>query len=253
MSVEKLMAFVLVLVRVASILAFLPLLGQETVPQMIKALAAVVISLVLVTAGGSGIAVQGWQVEHFLLYVGAEVLFGALMGIGALMIFKALGTAGEMVGRQMGMALDFVTDPITGDEDSPVSTFCEVVGVMVFFAVGGHLWMIQALHESFVQWPLGAFVAPDFARRMTVAAATRSLVMAFQLAGPLLVLTFLVSVMMAAMARLVPEMNVLIVGFPIKVSVGLVGLVLFVPFLVRYAGDLSRVVAQFMTGVAAGA
>ena len=253
MSVEKLMAFVLVLVRVASVLAFLPLVGQETAPQVIKALAAVAISLVLLPVGGAEVAVRGWQAEHFLMYVGAEVLFGVLMGVGALLIYKALGTAGEMIGQQMGMALDFVTDPITGDEGSPVSTFCEVVGAMTFFAVGGHLCMIQALHDSFIQWPLGAFVAPDFVRHITLTAATQSMVMAFQLAAPLLLLSFLVSLTMAVMARLVPEMNVLIVGFPMKVSVGLVGLVLFVPFLVRYAADLSRVMVEFMTRVAGGA
>ena len=92
----------------------------------------------------------------------------------------------------------------------------------------------------------------DFAKRMTLTAATQSFVMAFQLASPLLLLTFRVRLMMAVMARLVPEMNILIVGFPVKVAVGLIGLVLFVPLLVRYSGDVSRVMTEFIKGVAAG-
>lgn len=252
MTVERLMAFVLVLVRVASVFAFLPIWGQGVAPQVIKALAAMVVSLVLLPVSGAALSVGAWDPAQFLLYAGAEVLFGALMGIGALFIFEALTTAGEIVGQQMGMALDFVADPISGNEVSPVATFCQVVGVIVFFSVGGHLWMLQALHDSLVQWPVGSFVSADFIEKMSVTAAAQSFTMAFQLASPLLLLTFMVSLMMAVMARLVPEMNVLIVGFPLKVGVGLVGLAVFVPLLVQYSADLSRIVVQFMSGVAAG-
>jgi flagellar biosynthetic protein FliR len=249
---DRIMAFVLVLVRVASIFTFLPIVGEGYAPQVVKALAAMVVSLVLLPVTAVTLPVNAWDPVQFFLYVGAEALFGALMGVCALFVFKALNMAGDLIGQQMGMALDFVADPITGEETSPVSTFCEVVGVMVFFCVGGHLWMLQALHDSFVQWPLGAFLSPEFIRHMTVTAAAQSLVMAFQLASPLLLLTFLVSLAMAVMARLVPEMNILIVGFPMKVGVGLIGLVVFIPVLVRYCGNLSRVMVEFMNGVAAG-
>jgi flagellar biosynthetic protein FliR len=252
MSIDTLMAFVLVLVRVVGIFAFLPIVGEGYAPQVVKALAAMAISLVLLPVTAVTLPVNAWDPLQFFLYVGAEALFGALMGLCALFIFKALAMAGELVGQQMGMALDFVTDPITGEDTSPVSTFCEVMGAMVFFCVGGHLWMIQTLHDSLVQWPLGAFLSPEFIQHMTVTAAVQGLTMAFQLAAPLLLLTFLVSLAMAVMARLVPEMNILIVGFPVKVGVGLIGLAVFVPALVQYCGDVSRVMVEFMNGVAAG-
>jgi len=261
MDLDRAMTFVLVLVRVASIMAFLPIIGEGNVPQAVKALASVVISLVLMPVAGAAQSLHGWDAAQslhgwdaaqFFLYVGAEVLFGVLIGTASLLTFRALGTAGEMVGQQMGMALEFVADPLTGEETSPVSTFCEVVGVMVFFAVGGHLWMIQAIHDSLVQWPLGAFVAPDFAERVTLSAAARSMEMAFQIAAPMLLLSFLVSLTMAVMARLVPEMNILIVGFPLKVSVGLIGLVVFLPLLVQCCGDVARAMAALVGNVSAG-
>ncbi len=247
------MAFVLVLVRVAGVFAFLPIMGEGYAPQVVKALASLVVAIVLVPVTAAALPVNAWDPLQFFLYVGAEALFGAMMGVCALFIFKALTMAGDIVGQQMGMALDFVADPITGEDTGPVSTFCEVVGVMTFFSVGGHLWMVQALHQSFSQWPLGAFLSPEFIRHMSVGATAQGLIMAFQLASPLLLLTFLVSLAMAVMARLVPEMNILIVGFPVKVGVGLIGLAIFVPVLVRYCAELSRVMTDFMGGVAAGA
>jgi flagellar biosynthetic protein FliR len=58
---------------------------------------------------------------------------------------------------------------------------------------------------------------------------------------------------MAIMARLVPQMNILIVGFPLRVGVGLIGLTLLLPLLVRYSGDVSRMMVRFVSGVAGGA
>ena len=76
--------------------------------------------------------------------------------------------------------------------------------------------------------------------------------MAFQLAAPLLLLGFTVSLVMAIMARLVPEVNVLIVGFSLRIGVGFLGLTLFVPVLVNYAGEVARMMGRFMAGVVGG-
>ncbi|MHC4591410.1 MAG: flagellar biosynthetic protein FliR [Planctomycetota bacterium] len=253
MNVNGLLAFVLVLVRVGSIFAFLPMLGRGNAPRLLKVLTVVVISLVLFPVQGQALPVSAWQPIQFFLFAAAEALFGAVMGISALLVFQALRNAGEMVGQQMGMALAAVADPVSGMQGTLVGTFCDVVGVMVFFSIGGHIWMLQAVHDSFSQWPLGAFLSPEFIRRVTTAAALRSFAMAFQLASPLLLLTFLVSLTMAITARLVPEMNILIVGFPLRIGAGLIGLTLSVPFLVRYSSDLSRVMIEFVAGVARGA
>ncbi len=253
MDLDSLMVLVLVVVRVGCVFAFLPFFSQGRAPRAIKALAVVAVSAVLWPVAGQAPPVGSWQPVQFALFAAAEATFGLLLGAGAQMLFLALRHAGEMFGQQMGMALAAVADPVHGDQSTLVGTFCLLVGTLVFFGAGGHLMMVRALHESFAQWPLGAFLAPEFIRRVSVEAVAHSFVMALQLASPLLLLTFMVSLTMAVMARLVPEMNILIIGFPVRIGVGLVGLTLFVPLLVRYAGEVSRVMIQFMTGVAAGA
>jgi len=246
------MAFTLVLVRVASVLAFLPFLGERIAPMAIKALAAVVVAMALFPAVRVEAAPGGWGPEQFVMFVGAEVLFGALIGTCGLMIFKAIRTAGELIGRQMGMALAAMADPIEGVRTTLIGNLFDVVGVLVFFSVGAHRWMLSAMRDSFDQWPLGAYLAPGFIRRLSVASVSRSFAMAFQLAAPLLLLTFLVSLLMAVMARLVPEMNILLVGFAVRIGVGLIGLALFVPLLVRYCASASAVVVRVISAAAGG-
>jgi flagellar biosynthetic protein FliR len=246
------MAFVLVLVRVASILVFLPFLGEGIAPQAIKAMVALAISMALYPIGAAHLPVNGWQPTQYFLFIGAEVLFGALLGLSAAFVFGGIQMGGELLGSQMGMTLAVAADPMGDEEATPIGTFCQVVGVLVFFTLNGHHMMLTAIRDSFVQWPLGTFLSPDFVRQVSVGAAAKGMLTALQLAAPLLVLMFLVSLIMALMARLVSEVNVLIIGFPLRVGVGLIGLALFVPVLVTFCGNVVREMGQCMNLVAAG-
>ncbi|MFO7956043.1 MAG: flagellar biosynthetic protein FliR [Candidatus Brocadiia bacterium] len=252
MTVEQLKLFLLVFVRVGFIFIFLPFLGEGKAPRALKGLIVLALSLAIFPAGRTYLPAGSWQPLRFFMYAGAEALLGALMGVTSRIVFSSIRIAGELIGRQMGMGLARIADPITGVEATPIGNFCELLGVLVFFAIDGHHWMLLALRRSFDQWPLGAFLAPDFIKEVSVTAASHAFLVALQLAAPLILLTFLISLIMAVMARLMPEVNVLILGFPLRIGAGLIGLALFVPLLVQCSGDVSRAMLRFMTGVAAG-
>ncbi len=252
MPIENVMAFVLVLVRIASIVAFLPFLGGGTAPRAIKVVIALAFAAALYPVGAAHLPINSWQPVQYFLYLAAEALFGALIGLSAAFVFSGMRIAGELIGRQMGMGLAEAANPLEADTGNPLGTFCEVVGVLVFFALNGHHMMLEAIRESFAQWPPGAFLAPDFFKQVTVDAAARGMLTAVQLAAPLMVLMLLVSLIMALMARLVSEINVLIISFPLRIGVGLVGLTLFVPVLVSFSGEVAREMGRCMTFVAGG-
>ncbi len=252
MTLDGLMAFFLVLLRVGCIFVFLPFLGEGKAPRALKGLIVLLLSVVIFPVSGAKAPYRSWEPTQFVATVGAEVLLGCLMGFCARVIFSSLRIAGELVGRQMGMALAITADPVSGVEATPIGNFCELVGVLVLFSMGGHHLMLAALKNSFEQWPLGRFLSAEFVREVSVEAAGHCFVMALQIAAPLLLLTFVVSLVMAVMARLVPEVNILIVGFPLRIGVGLIGLTLFVPLLVRCAGDVSRAMVHFLWGVSGG-
>ena len=252
MAIENAMAFVLVLVRVASIFAFLPFLGQGKAPKAIKAMAALAIAMAFYPVCATRLPLNAWQPVQYFLFVAAEVLFGVLIGFSAAFVFGGIRMGGELLGRQVGMALAITADPISGVQATPIGNFCEVVGLLVFFTLNGHHVMLEAIRGSFEQWPLGAFLRPEFLREVSVGAAARGMLLAFQLSAPLLVLTFLVSLIMALMARLVSEINVLVLSFPLRIGVGLIGLTLLVPVMVTFCGDVTREMGRCMTFVAGG-
>jgi flagellar biosynthetic protein FliR len=112
--------------------------------------------------------------------------------------------------------------------------------------------MLAALHRSFQQWPLGAFLSAGFIKQVTIAAGAHCFLVALQLAAPLLLATFIITLVLAVMARVVPEVNVLIIGFPLRIGVGLIGLALFAPVLVQCSSDVARAMVRFISGIAAG-
>jgi flagellar biosynthetic protein FliR len=252
MAIESAMAFVLVLVRVACIVAFLPFLGMGAAPRAIKAAMAITVAVALCPVAAVHLPVTSLQPVQFFLYVAAEAVFGALIGLSAAFIFGGIRVAGDMLGSQMGMGLAEAADPLSDEQSNPLGTFCQVVGVLVFFALNGHHMMLEAMRQSFVQWPVGSFLSPGFLREVSVNAAAQGLLTAVQLAAPLLVLLLLVSLIMALMARLVAEVNVLIIAFPLRIGVGLVGLTFFVPVLVNFSGEVAREMGRCMSFVAGG-
>ena len=253
MDIQQVKVLVLVLVRVATMMAFLPFLGTGSTPKVIKALASLAIALVLYPFADVSQAVASLDgpLSYFLVMC-SEVTFGALVGFCAMVVFQTLRHAGEMMGHQMGMGLARAADPVSGVEATVVANFCDALGVLTFFALGGHCWMIAAIDHSFAQWPVGVLVSPEFLKTLSVSAVRHCFAMSFQLAAPLVLMMFMIALLMAVTARLVPEINVLIVGFPLRVGVGLVGLMLFTPVIVRFAGDVSRLMIRFLTGCTAG-
>ena len=245
MGAEDVVAFVLVLVRVGSMLAFLPLLGGMVVPSVVKALLAMAVSAVLFPVARIESVPTHWL--GIVLTAAGEVTFGAAMGFSARVLFKTLRYAGEMIGRQMGMALSQASDPTHGVKATVVGNFCDAVAILLIFAIGAHRWLLAGIHESLVHWPVGKLMSGGFLRTLSVSAVGRAFSVAFQIAAPLLVLTFIISLLMALMARLVPEINILIVGFPLRIGVSLAALMFFTPVLVDCGAKACRMAMQFFT------
>jgi flagellar biosynthetic protein FliR len=231
MNTVDLISFFLVLVRTSAIVAFLPVLGSGMVPAVVKAMLALSVAMLLFPFAHGAVMPRG--TADFILMIGAEVAFGAVLGFVARVVVRTLRTVGEIAGRQMGMALSQAADPMDGIQATVVGNFCDALGVLLLFVTGAHILLLRGIKQSFVACPVGALVSADFVRDRSVTAVSSAFGAALQISAPLLMVTFLISLVMALMARLVPEINILVVGLPLRVGIGLVLLMLLVPLLVE--------------------
>ncbi len=241
--------YVIALARVAAFMVFLPVEGRGLGLKAGKAVIALVMTVVIVPFHDLEVPAGLNEAPRFFLYMGAEVLFGGLVGFTLRTLFQLFTVAGQMMSQQMGLALARISDPLTGAEVRVLGIFCNMLGMLLFLAVDGHLVILRALHQSFTLWPPGVFLRPELARDVTVAALVRSFSMAFQMASPVLLLAFTINLSMALLARLVPQINILIMGFALRIGAGLIGLAMFLPLIVHFMSGVIDLMYEFVYAI----
>jgi flagellar biosynthetic protein FliR len=222
LSYSQWAAFVLVLVRCSALIITLPFFNSPNIPTMAKAglvlsLAVLLSSKVPVDPGR--FPTRTWD---FALLVGAEIIIGAILGLSVNILLTSVQIMGQLVGFQMGFAVANVIDPVGGGQISVLAQLSFLMAILTMFMVNGHHYFFKALADSFTLLPVGkvAMTKNLFDQMMHISGQMFSL--AVRLGAPVIGALLFTQVCMGILAKTVPQMNILMVGFPITISVGLI-------------------------------
>jgi flagellar biosynthetic protein FliR len=233
--------FLLVFMRVGALLFAAPVFGGGGVPVQARLLLSLVLSLVMlplapIPAGALPLDIVplGWLGIN-------EALVGLVMGASLLFIFAAVQYAGQIVDFQMGFSIVNLIDP-TQDIQVPVMGFFHfLIATLIFLAMDAHHWIIRALADSFEIVPL---MTAGFSG-LVVANVARAFgdlfVVAMRIAAPAIAVLMLYNAALGIIAKTVPQINLLIVGFPVRIAIGMMvvgmSMTFFHPYL-SHAFDL---------------
>ena len=242
-------AFGLCLVRTTALVLAAPLFGPRT------GLTAFRVALILVLAGvgaahgpapaEAALGAVGLPVYATLALRELGLFMGMIVQLGAL----ALRMAGDSIGTEMGLQMAAQADPDNGISTPLIARLYEELYLLALFSVGGHLWLVRGLVDSFERAPIGsARLAPELGRDL-LAELGRALAAGLSVAAPVLILMGLLTLGLGLLARTVPQVNIFDLSFNLRVGVGLVALVLFLPTL---EPALGRAVAELQDALAAG-
>lgn len=241
---DTVLSFLLTLFRVSIVLFMLPFYGGDTIPKAVKAALTLVVTLAFwphLALPGSAFPMH--PVSIILMILG-EAAMGLTLGLTVHFIFAAIQTGGQIVGFQMGFAMVNVIDPITGTSEAVTAHFLWMVAMLTFLTLGGHLYLLFAVTKSFDLVPPGSlFITPAVVGRV-LEFSGQMFILAVHIAAPIMVSLFLVDLGLALVSRAAPQMNVLFVGFPIKVGVGFFFLGLVFTIISNYMG---RFIDQFLS------
>jgi flagellar biosynthesis protein FliR len=236
------LSFLLTLFRVSLVVFLLPFFGGEGAPVPVKAALCLVLSMgIWPTLSFPGELFPGNGLSLMLMLLG-ELVIGLVLGLVVMFLFAAVQTGGQLIGFQMGFAMINVVDPLTGVSETVTSHFLYMVTLLVFLSLNGHLHMLKGLSMSFELVPPGTLIVNPTVAQGIIAFSAKLFVLAIKIASPVMVALFLVDLALALVAKAAPQMNVLFVGFPLKVSVGFLFLGLVFTMLARY-------VQQFVAGL----
>ena len=230
LPLPQVQAAVLVFIRIGAILITAPLFGSRNVPLKLKAGLSLVLTLAIFPVVGFK-EVYLTSVPSLVSAMVGEVLIGVIIGFTARLIFAAVQLAGELVGFQMGFGIVNVIDPQTSTQFSIIAQFQNIITLLIFLALDAHYWFILAISKSFeLIQPLG-FCFTDSLMEAIISLSCDMFVIAAKVAAPVIAVLFFTSVALGLIARTVPQMNIFIVGFPIKIAIGLLGVGFSLPLL----------------------
>ncbi len=214
----------LVIFRIGGLAVFAPLLASSVVPVRIRVLLTIVLGLaaypLLSTRAGfaDGVVLDLWTLAPLAL---AEITLGALVGYLASIPLVTAQTAGLVMGQQMGLGFARLFNPAMDDEADVVGQALFLLAIGGFLAVGGHEQMLLCLMHSFEHVPLGAYATDIGVLELIAGVLIASLEMALRIAAPLLAMIFLETIAMGFLAKTVPQLNILSLGFPVRIMAGL--------------------------------
>jgi len=222
-------SWLLVLFRVTGIFVFSPIFSSQAIPPRIKIFFAVALSLAVyplllatrplewfMPTGSLTAALDLWSLVP---YVANELLIGTLIGFAAVIPLAGMQLGGRIASQQMGLGLAEVFSP--GEADSGItSQLFNLVGLAIFLIAGGHRVLFRVLVGSFERIPLGGSMGPGRVLDLVVGLLQSAFELGVRVAAPLLCLTFLQTVAMGFIARTVPQLNILSVGFIVRILLG---------------------------------
>ncbi|MCC6475820.1 flagellar biosynthetic protein FliR [bacterium] len=218
-SIEQ---FVLVFIRITAALSVMPIFRHRAVPSMLKAgLGLSLAFLVAPNLGGSLEGTPGTPASYLVLALG-ETLVGLMMGFAAQFVFYAVEMCGRIIGLQSGLSFVATVDPNTEVQSDLITQVYEILTILIFLSLDGHLMMIRAIHESFSVIPIGGFSVDGRLAEWSIAQAGQVLGRGVQLAAPMMATLLVTDISLGILTRVAPTMNVFVLGFPLKIGLTLI-------------------------------
>lgn len=227
--------FFLILVRTFSMIAVAPLFSSESIPDIVRVGLAFFVSIVVfpwINAAGYPIPDNG------LAYVGllvGELLIGLLQGFFLVMVYSAFQMAGQFIAQQMGFNASEVYDPLAQVEQPVMGQFLNLSAMLVFLTAGGfqQVFLTNVWHSFQALRAADFFTHPDFISQQLVTSLAELFQRSFLLSLPVFGVLLLTTLSLGLVGKAAPQMNLMMMGFPINIGLGFVLLMASMPFLVQ--------------------
>jgi flagellar biosynthetic protein FliR len=233
---NELAGFILVLARVTPLFVIAPLFSSQMIPPHVRGIIAVGISI-----GMTPIAMQGQHVPSAPLALAGLVVEGGLVGLGfaftLAVLMGALESAGSAIDVISGFSYGTLVNPMTGSESAVITRFYSLVGTLIFLVIGGDAWTLRGLDRTFQLVPLTS--GPRLSSLVGGAEQVFSTVFAaaLEIAAPVLLALLITDVAFGVVSRVVPQLNVFAVGFPVKAAVAMLVVGASLPFTANWISN----------------
>lgn len=224
-------AFLLVFVRCSAMLLASPVFGAQNTPLQVRILTTLCIAGALTAVLRPKIGPVPPDMGALLLAVAHEAAAGLLIGGVMSLVLQAANIAGSILDLQVGLSMSQALNPLLGVQVTVIAQFKFMLGTVLYLSMDGHHQMLQAFAASYSQMPaLGVETMPMLGQTL-LGLVSGVFILGLQISLPVLAVSMVVDAALGLISKAVPQMQVLVVGAPGKIILGLVTLSLCLPAL----------------------
>jgi flagellar biosynthetic protein FliR len=225
LELDNLTTFGLIFMRMLGCIVFNPILGRKNIPRMFLVGMALVLSLLIYTYSDlSSVGVIDSTVEYIVL-MSKEFCLGFTVGFVVSLFSYIIVLGGELIDLQMGLSMAKIYDPASNVSMSISATFYNILFMLMFFSVNGHLTLIKLFLELELIAPYGKVILSGEIGTQMITIFCQCTVLAIKLAMPMIGMQFLLEMGVGILMKAIPQINVFVVNIQAKVFMGLVLLV----------------------------
>ncbi|MCH7797429.1 MAG: flagellar biosynthetic protein FliR [Planctomycetes bacterium] len=249
-------AALLVIFRIGGLMIFGPLLSSSIIPPRVKLYLAVLLGLAVYPAVSARVVIDVspvldlWSLAPLVF---TELLFGAAIGFMATLPLVSVQIGGLIMGQQMGLGFARFFNPAAQVDENVIGQLLFLMTMAGFILIGGLESLFVAVLNSFEHVPppaLGGFGADLGMLSLMVGLLTAAFELALRVAAPLLALIFLQTIAMGFIAKTVPQVNILSLGFPVRILAGLtiiaLGLVVLDEIVLEHVDDVMNLISTWV-------
>ena len=246
---NNVVTFFLLFARTGALMIFFPFFSHMQIPVVVKTALAFMLTIFLFPLADSSLNLANLQIEYLILETFAELMFGLCAGVLLMLVFVAIQLAGEQISMIMGFSMASVIDPQSGMNSPLISNILNFIVLLAFLLFDGHHIILQFIAYSLNFIPLGGFYPDENIVRYTAKGVMNLFLFGFIISFPILALSLLADLIFGMLMKTMPQFNLLVVGFPIKIAIGFAVLAAIISALVKLFTTLMMRVLNDLPGL----
>ncbi len=212
--------FALVLFRISGLMLTAPIFASQMIPGRVR-VAMIMMTAAIMFPVVNAQAPSGIGLGAVVVGGVSEIMIGATIGLALTVFIMGAEVAGRTAGQQAGLSMGQIVDPSTNEQVSTLGALYTIVLTMLFLAIGGHRATMAALLDTYEVVPLLSFQTSDSMVVLLVEMLTAAFVLGIRIGAPIIVAVFLSGVALGFLSRTMPQLNILSVGFTLRLLIAL--------------------------------
>ena len=237
----------LLFIRISGLLISSPIFGRKNVPNIAKIGFCAVLTVVLMSGLPEPPAYPVYDsLPVYVLTVVKELGFGVAMGFVLTAIFNLTLTAGAIMDYQIGYSMASIYDYQNNSQSPITGSLFNIMMFILFLMYDGHLKLIEVISKTITVIPIGTAMTPPDILLVAAEVMTKSFVLAVMVAMPVLASGIMLEIALGAVIKTVPQMNMFVVGIPVKIIIGLLVMLMTFSLFANFTRDIFNIMFNYI-------